>query len=628
MISVPLIAAAPLAGALVLFGFGRKVGNRSGTLGSAAIAVAFVAASASFFRLLQLPAGSRSISVHLFTWASMGKLHVPIDLRWDPLAAAMALTVTGVGFLIHVYSTGYMHGDPRYPRFFGYLNLFVFSMLLLVLADNLVLLYVGWELVGACSYLLIGFWFERPSAATAAKKAFITTRVGDTGMLIGIFVVVAAVGSFGLTDINRAAAEGGIAHSTATIAALLLFAGAVGKSAQLPLYVWLPDAMEGPTPVSALIHAATMVTAGVYLVVRLNPLFQFAEAAGTVVAVIGAATALYAAILAMAEDDIKRVLAYSTISQLGFMFLAAGVGAPGAAIFHLVTHAFFKALLFLGAGSVMHALGGETALDRMGGLRKTIPRTFAVMFVGWGAITGVLPFAGFFSKDEIMSAVWVEGHTALFIVAAAAAACTAFYMSRMMILAFFGKPRWSEGTHPHESPRVMIWPMAVLAIGGAIGGVLNLPEALPRGAMLGSFLEPVVGKAAHEEAIGVVIVMWAIAAVAVLGAWWIYGIDLERRAAVRLRLGPVNQLVRHKFFVDEIYATVIAAPLQVGASFLAGVVDRRIIDGAVNGIASLVSRAADVGRKVQSGLVRSYALGVLGGAALVVAYVVIRAGGR
>jgi NADH-quinone oxidoreductase subunit L len=625
---VALILGAPLAGAVILLLRGRAIGKSAGMLASVAIGLGFIAALLSFLSLISLDAGSRSVTVHLFTWADIGSLHVPFDLRWDPLAAAMAMTVTGVGFLIHVYSIGYMHDDPRYPRFFAYLNLFVFSMLLLVLADNLVLLYAGWELVGACSYLLIGFWFEKPAAATAAKKAFITTRIGDTGMLIGIFVLFAAVGSLQIADVNRAAAEGGLTHSTAIAAALLLFAGAVGKSAQLPLYVWLPDAMEGPTPVSALIHAATMVTAGVYLVVRLNPLYTYAEVAGTVVAVIGVATALYAAILAMAEDDIKRVLAYSTISQLGFMFLAAGVGAQGAAIFHLVTHAFFKALLFLAAGSVMHALGGETALDRMGGLRKVIPRTFAVTFIGWGAITGVLPFAGFFSKDSIMATVWAEGHTVLFAAAALAAMFTAFYMSRMLILAFFGKPRWSEGTHPHESPPVMIWPMAVLAIGAVIGGVLNLPEALPRGGMLGAFLEPVVGAVHHEEAVGVLLVMWAIATVGVLAAWWIYGIDLERRAAVRLRLGPVNSIVRHKFFVDEIYATVIVAPFQLGASFLAGVVDRRVIDGAVNGLGTLVTGAAASVRKLQTGLVRGYAVGILAGTAALIVYVVLRSGYR
>ncbi len=595
-------------------------------LGSAAVATGFVASAAAFVDLISLPQGGRSAPFHLFTWAGIGPFEVGVDLRWDPLAAVMALTVTGVSFLIHVYSIGYMQDDPRYSRFFGYLNLFVFSMLLLVLADNLLLLYAGWELVGVCSYLLIGFWFERPSAATAAKKAFITTRIGDTGMLVGIFVLFVTLGTFSIPEINRAATEGSFARSTATAAALLLFSGAVGKSAQIPLYVWLPDAMEGPTPVSALIHAATMVTAGVYLVVRLNPLFDFAPVAATVVATIGALTALYAAILATAEEDIKRVLAYSTVSQLGFMFLAAGVAAPGAAMFHLVTHAFFKALLFLAAGSVMHALSGETALDRMGGLRKVVPWTFAVTFAGWGAITGVVPFSGFFSKDEILAAVWAEGRTGLFALGAVAALFTAFYMTRMLVLAFAGRSRWSEGTHPHESPRVMVVPMALLAFAAIFGGVLNLPESIRGGVRLSAFLEPVIGHVAHEEAIGVVIVMWAIAAVGVLAAWWTYGVDLARREAMRRRLGPLNTLVRQKFFVDELYATIVASPARLFASFCAGVVDRRIIDGAVNGVGTLVARAAGSWRHIQTGFVRNYAVGVMLGASVFVLYVVLRTG--
>ena len=623
---IPVILLAPLAGAVVLLFAGRRLGRGAGILASGAVAAGFVASAAAFVDLIALPPGGRSLPLRLFTWAGIGSFELGVDLRWDPLAAAMALTVTGVSFLIHVYSIGYMEGDSRFGRFFAYLNLFVFSMLLLVLADNLLLLYAGWELVGVCSYLLIGFWFERPQAATAAKKAFITTRIGDAGMLIGIFVLFAAVGSFALPDVNRAATEGAMSRGTATAAALLLFAGAVGKSAQLPLYVWLPDAMEGPTPVSALIHAATMVTAGVYLVVRLNPLYDLATVAATVVATIGALTALYAAILAMAEEDIKRVLAYSTISQLGFMFLAAGVDAPGAAIFHLVTHAFFKALLFLAAGSVMHALGGETALDRMGGLRRALPWTFAVTFAGWGAITGVLPFSGFFSKDAIMASVWAEGRTGLFALGAVAALFTAFYMTRLFVLAFAGRPRWSEGTHPHESPPVMVIPLVLLAGAAIFGGVLNLPEGVIGSGQLNAFLDPVVGHAGHEEAVGVLIVMWTVAAVGVLGAWWMYGFDPARREAVRGRLGPLYTLARQKFFVDEIYATLIASPARLLASFCAGIVDARIVDGAVNGAGTIVARAAGSWRHLQTGFVRNYAVAVMLGASLVVLYVALRAG--
>jgi NADH-quinone oxidoreductase subunit L len=621
-----LIPTAPLAGAVVLLTAGRRFGRAAGPFASAMIAVAFVAAAAAWLAIIALPAGSRSSVVHLYQWGVFGPLRVGIDFRWDPLAAVMVLTVTGVGFLIHLYSIGYMESDDRYPRFFAYLNLFVFSMLLLVLADNFVVLFAGWELVGLCSYLLIGFWFERPAASTAAKKAFITTRIGDTGMLIGIFMLVTATGSLAIPDINRAAAEGGLARTTATAAALLLFAGAVGKSAQIPLYVWLPDAMEGPTPVSALIHAATMVTAGVYLLVRLNPLYTIASSAGTVVAAIGAATALYAAILAMAEDDIKRVLAYSTISQLGFMFIAAGVGAYGAAIFHLMTHAFFKALLFLAAGSAMHGLAGETALDRMGGLRKAMPRTFAVTAIGWAAIIGIVPFAGFFSKDAIVSSVWSEGRVVIFVVAVAAASLTAFYMTRMFVLAFFGSPRWSEGVHPHESPSVMILPMAALALLAIVGGAFNLPEGLRGALKLDRFLAPVIGSAHHKGAAGILVLLWVVSAGGALVAWWIYGVDLSRREAVRRRLGPVNTLVRHKFFVDEIYATLIVAPAQLTASFFAGVFDRRVIDGGVNGVATVVAKASGSWRRLQSGFVRNYAVAILGGAAVLVAYFVVRSG--
>ena len=628
MDAVYLIPAAPLAGAVVLLWTGRRAGRSAGIVAPLAVAIAFAASVVAWIDLLSLEPGSRSLVFEAFQWLSVGSLDLPVAFRWDPLAATMSLVVTGVGFLIHVYSVAYMRGDPRFARYFAYLNLFVFSMLLLVLGDNLFVLFVGWELVGLCSYLLIGFWFERPSAATAAKKAFITTRIGDVGFMIGIFLLFTTVGTLDIAAVNRAAVDGTLSEVTITAAALLLFAGAVGKSAQIPLYVWLPDAMEGPSPVSALIHAATMVTAGVYLVVRFNPLFLDGPQA-TVVAVVGVATALFAAVLATAEPDIKRVLAYSTVSQLGFMFLAAGVGAYGAAIFHLVTHAFFKALLFLAAGSVMHGLGDETALDRMGGLRKVMPWTFGVTAVGWAAITGIVPFAGFFSKDAVVASVWSEGRTGLFVAAAVAAALTAFYMSRLLFLAFFGERRWSEGVHPHESGVIMVLPMVVLAVGAVAGGVIDLPESLfgihLRGALrLDGFLEPVIGRAAHAESTGVLAVMWSVAAIGVLGAWWIYGVDLERRMAVRRRLGPVGTLVRNRFFVDEIYSTLVVAPARLVAAFSAYVFDRYVVDGAVNGVATVVSKAATWGRYAQTGFVRTYALAVFIGTAAVVTYFTLR----
>lgn len=620
-----LILLLPLTGAVGLLFVGPRLGRAAGILGSAAVAGGAVAAWVSFLRLVARPAGSRAIVLHGFQWLDAGSLHVGINVRFDQLSAVMCVMVTTVAFLIHVYSTGYMKGDPRYSRFFAYLNLFVFSMLTLVLADNLVLLFAGWEGVGLCSYLLIGFWHERPAAASAAKKAFIVTRIGDTGFMIGLFLLFATVRTLDISGILQAATAGRITVGTATAAALLLFAGAVGKSAQLPLYVWLPDAMEGPTPVSALIHAATMVTAGVYLVVRMNPLFALSQTALTVVAVVGAATALYAAILACAEDDIKRVLAYSTVSQLGFMFLAAGVQAYGAAMFHLLTHAMFKALLFLAAGSVMHGMANETALDRLGNLRKTMRATFAVTVVGWGAITGFLPFAGFWSKDSIMAAVWHGHHTALFVVATIAATLTAFYMSRLLFLTFFGAPRWSEGTHAHESGPSMIWPMAILAVGAMVGGVINFPAWLPGGLALDKFLSPILGEAEHHtESFGVPLLVWAVSAIAVVAAWWTYSADLTRRETLRRRLGPINTLVRHKFYVDEIYGSLIVAPLRLFAAFLAYVFDTRVVDGVVNGLATMTTAAAGSWRKVQTGLVRQYAVGIMLGAAVFVAWFALR----
>jgi NADH-quinone oxidoreductase subunit L len=618
-----IILAAPLAGALLLL-LVRPLERVAGALASLAVAVAFAASALAWLDLTAQPAGARSGVRHLFVWAVSGALKIGVDLRWDPLAVNMALVVTGVGFLIHAYSIGYMRGDPLYRRFFAYLNLFVFFMLTLVLADNLLLLYVGWEGVGLCSYLLIGFWFERPQAATAAKKAFIVTRIGDTGLLIGLFLIFFKLGTLNIGEVLKAASGGDITAGLATAMALLLFAGAIGKSAQIPLYVWLPDAMEGPTPVSALIHAATMVTAGVYLVVRMGPLFELSHAAQTIVAVVGAVTALYAASLALAEEDIKRVLAYSTISQLGYMFVAAGVGAYAAAMFHLTTHAFFKALLFLAAGSVMHGLGGETALDRMGGLRRALPWTFLVTTIGWAAISGFLPLAGFFSKDAIVAEVWGGGQTGVFVLLALASVLTPFYMSRLWFLTFSGEPRWSEGTHPHESPPSMIVPMVALALLSIVGGILNLPGHLSISGILPRFLSPVVGRPHEAESIGVAVFMWAISVFSVFVAWVIYGARIVDRHALRERLGPVNTLLRNKFFVDEIYATLIVSPARLIAAFFAYVVDLRIIDGAVNGTATVVDRAAGSWRKVQSGFVRNYAVAVFAGAAGMVVYFAVR----
>src|SRR5688572_7767898 len=505
--AVWLIPALPLAGFLILLATGRRLGDpKAGYLATAMISGSFLVAVGVFFDLMGMSGEERHFEQDLFSWIGAGALDVHVGFLVDPLSVTMALFVTGVGALIHLYSVGYMHGDERYPRFFVYLNLFAFSMLMLVLGDSLLLTFLGWEGVGACSYLLISFWFERETAAVAGKKAFVTNRVGDFGFMLAMFLVFQATGSltyetvFGRLD--------GMAEGTAAAVALLLLLGAAGKSAQLPLYVWLPDAMEGPTPVSALIHAATMVTAGVFLLVRMNPLFDVGpEWVLTVVAIVGAATALFAATIACAQDDIKRVLAYSTISQLGFMFLAVGSGAYVAAVFHMVTHAFFKALLFLGAGSVIHGLHDEQDMKHMGALRRFMPLTAVTFIVGWLAIAGVPPFAGFWSKDEILIAAW-DKSPVLWAVGGLAALLTAYYMTRQVVLVFFGRSRWDEAhVHPHESPWTMGLPLAVLAVLSVVGGALNIP--LKGWLRLDEWLHPVIG--AHHQAAVTTGTKWALA---------------------------------------------------------------------------------------------------------------------
>src|SRR5436190_3891194 len=488
---IPLL---PLLGAIVNVVYGRRLRDRAGWVASGAIAVAFVVAVVVFIALLSHNANERVFVQHLWTWVRVGAFNVGVDFRVDPLSVLMALVVTGVGCLIHVFSIGYMRGDPRYSRFFAQLNLFVFFMLVLVLAQNFLLLFLGWEGVGLCSYLLIGHYFGRPAAASAAKKAFVVTRVGDAAMLVGIALIFVTFGSLDFTKtvaMPAANVQGLFPNGTGTITAIafLLLAGAVGKSAQLPLQTWLPDAMEGPTPVSALIHAATMVTAGVYLVVRTHVFFEISGVALEAVLVIGLLTAVYGALSALGQDDIKRVLAYSTISQIGYMMFAAGLKAYSLAILLLVAHASYKALLFLATGSVIHSLDGETDLKKMGGLRHSMPITFATFVVGWLAISGVPPLSGFFAKDQILAQASQTGRTVAYAVALFAAFFSALYISRVVFIAFFGPPRHDQ--HPHESPRVMAVPLILLAIGAVVAGLLGLSAVsgvLPR------FLEPVVGR--------------------------------------------------------------------------------------------------------------------------------------
>ena len=623
-----LILLPPIVSAVVLLLFGKRLGrilgDRVGWVAVAAVAAAFAGSVMVFFDILGRESEERHVVVQAYEWIAAGNFAVAVDFLLDPLSATMLLVVTGVGLLIHIYSIGYMHGDERFPRFFAYLNLFMASMLILVLANNVLLLYVGWEGVGLCSYLLIGFWFERRSAANAAKKAFIVNRIGDFAFLLGIFVLAAAVGSLTLGQINEQA--GAMSAGIATIASLLLFAGATGKSAQIPLYVWLPDAMEGPTPVSALIHAATMVTAGVYMVARLSPVFEASgEVALTVVGYVGAATALWAALMACVEYDIKRVLAYSTISQLGYMFLAHGVHAYSAGIFHLVTHAFFKALMFLGAGAVMHTLGGETDMRKMGGLRKVMPVVGWTFMLGWLAISGVIPFAGFFSKDAILASAWVQGEYVLWGAGVLTAFLTAFYMSRLYLRVFEGRTKIPEGVHVHDAPWTMATALVPLGVLSLIGGVINLPSALT----LEHWLEPVVGESEVPEGL----TPWVLAGIALLvmamGILFARSLYMTRAGSLRRRRLQARApwlvaAARNKFFVDEAYGYGIVLPLKGLATWAADVFDRKVIDGVITGSGRLIARSSERVRGWQTGYVRNYAATFLVGVVIIFSVLLAR----
>jgi NADH-quinone oxidoreductase subunit L len=617
---VPLL---PLAGAVVNLFVGRRLGRAAGVLAAAAIGASFAMAALLVLRLTGLSAEERIVTRHLYDWISVGNLRVGADLRLDALSAVMILVVTGVGTLIHVYAIGYMHGDPRYGRFFAYLNLFVFFMLMLVLADNLLLLYLGWEGVGLCSYLLIGFWFEKTENANAAKKAFITTRIGDTAMLVGLALIVVKFGTLGFGAIFGSAGTV-LTGGAATAIALLLFAGAAGKSAQVPLHVWLPDAMAGPTPVSALIHAATMVTAGVYLVVRMHVIFEISGVALTVVLVVGLVTMLFAGTCALGQDDIKRVLAYSTVSQLGYMFLAAGMRAYGVAIFMLVAHAFYKALMFLGAGSVMHGMHDETDMKRMGGLIHRMPLTGWTFVMGALSLAGVPFLAGFYAKDEILEVANAGGRTWVYVLGSVGAVLSALYIGRLIFLTFFGAPRSETAEHAHESPPVMTLPLVLLAVGAAGAGLLNLT---PDG-RIATFLDPVVGQLSEGTAglaktalIGIAV---AIAALGLLLAWFVYASGRIDWLGLRMRLAPVQRLFANGWYLDTYYSAILVTPGKALAAFSAYVFDARFIDGMVNGAGGAVHGLANAARRVQTGLVRNYALAFLAGVVGVLVYVGLR----
>ncbi|MEW5993130.1 MAG: NADH-quinone oxidoreductase subunit L [Candidatus Zixiibacteriota bacterium] len=612
-------------------------------VGCASVGLSFVTSVLLFFDLRALPPDARVIGQTLFSWIPAGSLHVDIGYLLDPLSAVMILMVSGVGFLIHVYSVGYMHHDPGYGRYFSYLNLFTFAMLTLVLADNFLLMFVGWEGVGLCSYLLIGFWFERKSASDAGKKAFIVNRVGDFGFLLGMFLIFWTVGSLEFRTVMEMApsvfvAGGGVI----TMICLLLFVGAVGKSAQIPLYVWLPDAMEGPTPVSALIHAATMVTAGVYMIARTNVLYMLAPDALLVVAIIGAATAMYAATIGLAQNDIKRVLAYSTISQLGYMFLACGVAAFSAGIFHLITHAYFKALLFLGAGAVIHAMADEQDMRRMGGLKKYLPITYWTFLLATLAIAGIPGFSGFFSKDEILwkSFLSQSGHPVFWIIGVATAALTAFYMFRLVYLTFHGAERMDDDTrsHLHEAPRSMTVPLIVLALLSVVGGWVGLPHVFGFTNHFEHWLEPVMshgsgaeeahalaaaGRGAGTE-IGLMVLTVVLILISIFAARTVYNRRPELATSLRQKLSGVHRLLLNKYYVDEIYGAIIVRPVVYLSLFLWKVMDVVVIDGFLNGLAGVYGEISTVMRRAQSGLVRGYATLFVVGVVILIAVIVLR----
>lgn len=633
-----LIPLCPLVGFFIHGLLGRFTRTSiTGPIASGAIGVSFIVAFLVFLELLGLPKEQRSVSVNVFTWMLSGSLQVPVGFLVDPLSCVMMMVVSGVGCIIHVYSIGYMHGEVGYKRYFTYLNLFVFAMLTLVSANNFLLMFVGWEGVGLCSYLLIGYYYEKKSAADAGKKAFVVNRVGDFGFILGMLLIFSAFGTLDYQEVfKRAPAELAMGGGLVTAITLLLFVGATGKSAQLPLYTWLPDAMEGPTPVSALIHAATMVTAGVYMVARCNVLYAMAPVSMGVVAVVGALTAIFAASIGMTQFDIKRVLAYSTISQLGYMFLACGVGAWAAGIFHLMTHAFFKALLFMGAGSVMHALAGELDMRKMGSLRRYMPRTYATYLIGTLAIAGIFPFAGFFSKDEILFKAYTQGNLFLWLIGATAAFMTSFYMFRTVFMTFHGQSRMDPHVehHVHESPPVMTVPLIILAVLSVVGGFVGLP-IVPDGNAIGDFLAPVMkgqellAGHAHGEhhSIGLELGLMAISLLIALGGWWmartfyVQQPDLPRKAAEGL--GGLYRLVFNKYWVDELYDAIAVNPIVRFSVWLWQVFDDGIIDWIANGFALVTGQAGAMLRRVQTGLVQNYALSILVGVLFVLGYMVL-----
>ena len=624
---VALIPLFPLLGFLINGFFGKKISkNLSGIIASAAVFASF-AISVLIFIDLEEHKEVTSHIVPLFSWINSDTLKIPFEFLVDPLSSWFLLIITGIGFLIHIYSMGYMHDDEGFSRFFTYLNLFIFFMLLLVLGNNYLIMFVGWEGVGLCSYLLIGFWFKNTAYNNAAKKAFIMNRVGDLGFLMGIILIFVTFGSISYDQVFSVASSGN--HTTVTIIALLLFIGAMGKSAQLPLYTWLPDAMAGPTPVSALIHAATMVTAGIYMIVRSNVFYSMSDEASHIVAIVGVATALFAATIGLFQNDIKKVLAYSTVSQLGLMFLGLGVGAYSSSVFHVTTHAFFKALLFLGAGSVIHAMGGEQDMRKMGGLWKHLPITGKVMAIGTLAISGFPLLSGFFSKDEILAHTY-EHSKVLWFFGMITSILTAFYMFRLLFLTFFGKFRGTHDQehHLHESPKSMTFPLIVLAILSIAGGVLGLPEFWGMTNWMHHHLDSIIihknpSVLNHEKEWILMGLATAAALATIFFAYMVYMKNRILPEANDSKLTGIKKLIYNKYYVDEIYEALIRKPLDA-LSEVFKYIDTKVIDSVVDGVGTTVTGVSSLVRKVQTGHIGFYIFGMVLGIIAILFYTFIK----
>jgi NADH-quinone oxidoreductase subunit L len=645
----PYIVFIPFFGFLLNGLLGKKINSEklSGVIGSGTIGLSFVITSLIFIEMLRVSDGERFHIVRLYTWMTAGTFSVDVSYQIDQLSILMVLIVTGVGFLIHVYSIGYMHGDPGFWRFFAYLNLFIFMMLNLVLANNFLLMFLGWEGVGLCSYLLIGFWHDRRfdtggyaagtgTTSDAAKKAFIVNRVGDVGFLIAMFMIFSIFGSLTFEDVFLRAG-GMITPGSGSIVAitLLLFLGATGKSAQIPLFVWLPDAMAGPTPVSALIHAATMVTAGIYMVARCSLLFALAPVSMEIVAVVGLTTAVFAGTMGLVQNDIKKVLAYSTISQLGYMFLGLGVGAFAAGIFHVMTHAFFKALLFLGAGSVIHAMHNEQDIQKMGSLKGHMPVTYRTFLIASLAIAGIPPLSGFFSKDEILWKAFSHGSIYFWIFGWIGAGLTAFYMFRLVSLTFEGSARWPSQVHPHESPKLMTIPLIILAVLSILGGLLGVPASLGGGNAIEHWLEPVffraetrlttvsTGELSKEYLLMGLSVAMAVASIILARTVYLRKTEIAEHLAKRFQ--PVYKLLWNKYYIDEAYDAAVVNIINKGSEkFLWKRFDIPVIDGAVNGIARLVEFSSGWIRRIQTGVIQYYAMIFVAGIIFVLGILLLR----